>query len=131
MATDTLCWTDIPVMNLDRAIKFYSAVLGKEVKKLAESGMEYGLLPHAEQNASGCLCVRSDSGGVDNRPSANGPLIYLLVEGRLDEAVEAARTQGGRILRARQQIGEHGFRAVIIDSEDTRTALHIAAASPP
>lgn len=130
MATDTLCWTDIPVTNLDRAIKFYSAVLGKEVKKLSESGMDYGLLPHEEQNASGCLCVRSDSGGVDNRPSANGPLIYLLVEGRLDEAVEAARANGGKILRARQQVGEHGFRAVVIDSEGNRIALHTSAVSP-
>ena len=129
MATDTLCWTDIPVTNLDRAIKFYSAVLGNEVKKLAEGGTEYGLLPHGEQNASGCLCVRSDSGGVNNTPSANGPLIYLLVEGRLDEAVEAARANGGKILRARQQIGEHGFRAVIIDSEGNRIALHTSAAS--
>jgi len=127
MATDTLCWTDIPVTNLDRAIKFYSAVLGKDVKKLSEAGMEYGLLPHEEQNASGCLCVRSDSGGVDNRPSANGPLIYLLVEGRLDQAVEAARSNGGKILRARQQIGEHGFRAVVIDSEGNRIALHTSA----
>jgi uncharacterized protein len=130
MATDTLCWTDIPVTNLDRAIKFYSAVLGKEVKKLSETGVEYGLLPHEEANASGCLCVRSDSGGVDNTPSANGPLIYLLVEGRLNEAVEQARKNGGRILRARQQIGEHGFRAVIIDSEGNRIALHSSAASP-
>ncbi|PYK30749.1 MAG: VOC family protein [Verrucomicrobia bacterium] len=130
MATDTLCWADIPVMNLDRAIKFYSAVLGHEVKKLPANGSEYGLLPHEEANASACLCLRSDSGGVDNRPSANGPLIYLLVEGRLDEAVEAARANGGKILRARQQIGEHGFRAVIIDSEGNRIALHTSAASP-
>ena len=130
MATDTLCWTDIPVTNLDRAIKFYSAVLGKEVKRLSDGGPQYGLLPHEEQNASGCLCVRSDSGGVNNTPSANGPLIYLLVEGRLDEAVEAARANGGKILRARQQIGEHGFRAVIIDSEGNRIALHTSAASP-
>ncbi len=127
MSSDTLCWTDIPVTNLDRAIKFYSAVLGKEVKKLSDGGTEYGLLAHEEQNASGCLCVRSDSGGVDNRPSANGPLIYLLVEGRLDEAVEAARQNSGKILRARQQIGEHGFRAVIIDSEGNRIALHTSA----
>ncbi len=124
MSADTLCWADIPVTNLDRAIKFYSAVLGKEVKKLSEDKMDYGLLSHEEQNASACLCIRSDSGGVDNRPSANGPLIYLLVEGRLDEAVEAARANGGKILRARQQIGEHGFRAVIIDSEGNRIALH-------
>ena len=129
MSADTLCWTDIPVTNLDRAIKFYSAVLGKDVKRLSEGGMEYGLLPHEESNASGCLCIRSDSGGVDNRPSANGPLVYLLVEGRLDEAVEAARANGGKILRARQQIGEHGVRAVIIDSEGNRIALHTSAAS--
>jgi uncharacterized protein len=129
MAADTLCWTDIPVTNLDRAVKFYSAVLGKEVRKLSEGGMEYGLLPHDEQNASGCLCIRGDSGGVDNTPSANGPLIYLSVEGRLEEAVEAARANGGKVLRARQQIGEHGFRAVVIDSEGNRIALHTSAAS--
>ncbi|HWY49883.1 MAG TPA: VOC family protein [Chthoniobacterales bacterium] len=128
MAADTLCWTDIPVTNLDRAIKFYSAVLGKEVRKLSEGGIEYGLLSHEEQNASGCLCIRSDSGGVDNTPSANGPLIYLSVEGRLDEAVKAARASGGKVLRARQQIGEHGFRAVVIDSEGNRIALHSTAA---
>jgi uncharacterized protein len=127
MSADTLCWTDIPVTNLDRASKFYSAVLGKEVRRLSEGRMEYGLLPHEEQNASGCLVVRSDSGGVDNRPSANGPLIYLSVEGRLDEAVEAARKNGGKVLRARQKIGEHGFRAVIIDSEGNRIALHASA----
>jgi len=127
MSADTLCWTDIPVTNLDRAIKFYSAVLGKEVRRLSESRMEYGLLPHEEQNASGCLVVRGDSGGVDNRPSANGPLIYLSVEGRLDEAVETARKNGGKVLRARQKIGEHGFRAVIIDSEGNRIALHTSA----
>jgi len=127
MSTDTLCWTDIPVTNLDRAIKFYSAVLGKEVRRLSEGRMEYGLLPHEEQNASGCLVVRGDSGGVDNRPSANGPLIYLSVEGRLDEAVETARKNGGKVLRARQKIGEHGFRAVIIDSEGNRIALHTSA----
>ena len=128
MSADTLCWTDIPVTNLDRAIKFYSAVLGKEVRRLSEGRMEYGLLPHEEQNASGCLVVRGDSGGVDNRPSANGPLIYLSVEGRLDEAVEAARANGGKVLRARQKIGEHGFRAVVIDSEGNRIALHSTVA---
>jgi uncharacterized protein len=28
-----IVWCDIPVSELDRAVKFYSAVLGKEVKK--------------------------------------------------------------------------------------------------
>src|SRR5205823_10842258 len=98
MSADTLCWTDIPVANLDRAIKFYSAVLGQEVNKMSEAGFEYGLLPHKEQNASGCLCLGSDSLGTANKPSQNGPLIYLSVEGRLDEAVQAAKSNGGKIL---------------------------------
>ena len=124
MSVDTLCWTDIPVTNLDRAIKFYSAVLGQEVSKMSEGGFEYGLLPHEEQNASGCLCVGGDSVGRENKPSQNGPLIYLSVEGRLDDAVKAVTSNGGKVLQEKHQIGPHGFRAVILDSEGNRIALH-------
>ncbi len=124
MSENTLCWTDIPIANIDRAIKFYSAVLGREVSKMSEQGFEYGLLPHEEQNASGCLCVSGDSVGNENKPSQTGPLIYLSVEGRLDDAVKAAGANGGKVLEARQQIGPHGYRAVIVDSEGNRIALH-------
>jgi hypothetical protein len=86
MSAATLCWTDIPVTNLDRAITFYSDVLRQEVRKMSEGGLEYGLLPHEEQNASGCLCVGGDSVGDKNQPSQNGPLIYLSVEGQLGQA---------------------------------------------
>jgi len=127
MSADTLCWTDIPVTNLDRAIKFYSAILGKEVRKMSETGFEYGLLPHEEQNASGCLCVGGDSVGNKNEPSETGPLIYLSVEGRLNEAVGAARVNGGKVLQEKQQIGPHGVRAIIVDSEGNRIALHSSA----
>lgn len=124
MSADTLCWTDIPVANLDRAIRFYSAVLGREVRKMSEGGFDYALLPHEEQNASGCLCVGADSVGDKNQPSQTGPLIYLSVEGRLDEAVKAVKSNGGKVLREKQEIGPHGFRAIIVDSEGNRIALH-------
>jgi len=127
VSADTLCWTDIPVTNLDRAIKFYSAVLGREVSKMSEGGMAYGLLPHEEQNASGCLCVSSDSVGTENKPSQSGPLVYLSVDGRLDDAVGAVRANGGKILQEKHAIGPHGFRAVIVDSEGNRIALHSSA----
>jgi len=127
MSADTLCWTDIPVSNLDRAIQFYSAVLGNEVRKMSEAGFEYGLLPHEEQNASGCLCVGGDSVGNKNQPSQSGPLIYLSVEGRFNDAVKAARSNGGNVLDEKQQIGPHGFRAIIVDSEGNRVALHSSA----
>src|SRR5436309_1473870 len=81
MSADTLCWTDIPVTNLDRAIKFYSAVLGKEVSKMSEAGFEYGLLPHKEQNASGCLCVGADSVG-GKKPAVTNRTAHLSFGGR-------------------------------------------------
>jgi len=31
---------------------------------------------------------------------------------------------GGKILKPKHQIGEHGFRAVVSDSEGNRVALH-------
>jgi predicted enzyme related to lactoylglutathione lyase len=128
MSVNTLCWTDIPVGDLERAIKFYSAVLGRKVDKISEQGFEYGLLPHEEQNASGCLCVGADSVGSKNQPSRTGPLIYLSVEGRLDDAIKGVSSNGGKILQEKHQIGPHGFRTVIVDSEGNRIALHSSAA---
>ena len=117
--SNTICWTDIPVKNLDRAIQFYSAVLGQPVNKQSVPGMEFGLLPHAEDNVSGCLCQTAD-----NQPSEQGPLIYFSVEGRLDEAAQAARKGGGTVLKDKHPIGPYGFRAVIRDTEGNRVALH-------
>jgi uncharacterized protein len=71
--------------------------------------------------------VDGDSVGDKNEPSETGPLIYLSVEGQLYEAVEAARVNGGKVLQERQQIGPHGVRAIIVDSEGNRIALHSSA----
>jgi uncharacterized protein len=112
-------WVDIPVVNLDRAIKFYTAILGSPVVKQEYPGMTIGLLPHLENEVGGCLCVMEKA-----RPSENGPLIYLNAQGRLDPAIAAVEPNGGKILQAKHQIGPYGYRAVILDSEGNRVALH-------
>lgn len=120
MEGQTLCWVDIPVIDLDRAIAFYSAVLGAPViKENGDPGVVFGLLPHEDNNISGCLTL-----GGDNQPSLNGPLIYLSVDERLDEALAAVIAQGGIVQQPPQQIGLYGYRAVIIDSDGNRIALH-------
>jgi predicted enzyme related to lactoylglutathione lyase len=114
-----LVWVDIPVLDLDRAIRFYSAVLGAPVTKQEYPGMSIGLLPGAETDVSGCLhCSDKD------KPSDHGPLLYLNCQGRLDEAVAAVSAGGGKVLMPKHPIGPHGFRAVVIDSEGNRIALH-------
>ena len=116
---NTFCWVDIPVLDLDRAIAFYSAILDADVQKIAEHGFEFGLLPHTEHNVSGCLTTMSD-----RKPSANGPLVYLNVEGRLDSAIETVKKEGKKIIATKESIGSYGFRAIIEDTEGNVVALY-------
>jgi hypothetical protein len=114
-----IVWCDIPVKNLDSAVKFYSAVLGAKVEKQSYPGMDFALLPHAGDRVSGCLVVSEESA-----PSAQGVMIYLNCEGRLDDAIALVEANGGKILKPKHQIGPYGFRAVVLDSEGNRVALH-------
>jgi predicted enzyme related to lactoylglutathione lyase len=114
-----IVWCDIPVKDLDRAIKFYGAVLAAKIEKQSFGEMSMGVLPHARENVSGCLTTSDE-----NKPSANGPLIYLNCEGRLDAAIVVVEKNGGKVLKPKHQIGPYGFCAVILDSEGNRIALH-------
>lgn len=113
-------WVDIPVLDLERAIKFYSAVLGSPVTQEGGPGFSFGIFAHGNDDVAGCLYSPDD----DNAPSPRGPLVYLNAEGRLTAAVGAVVAQGGRIVQAAHQIGPYGFRAIVLDCEGNRVALH-------
>ena len=51
-------------------------------------------------------------------------MIYLNANGRLDEAIAAVLPNGGKVLKPRHAIGPYGSRAIILDSEGNRIALH-------
>ncbi|HEY1792570.1 MAG TPA: VOC family protein [Opitutaceae bacterium] len=114
-----IVWVDIPVVKLDRAIRFYSAVLGVQVERNEFPGMSIGSFPHRDGEAAGCLYLSESV-----KPSADGPLVYLNVHGRLDEAVEAVVPSGGKVLQPKESIGPFGFKAIILDTEGNRVALH-------
>ena len=93
--------------------------------------------PHAFYRGSACLyyadVTREDDPWVDERTRAiwiHGDLhvenfgTYLNADGRLADAVRAVAGNGGRIIEAVHQIGPHGYRAIVLDSEGNRVALH-------
>jgi len=111
-------WFDIPATDLDRAAAFYAAVLGIKVQKEQMPGGAFCVLEHHNGNG-GCL--------VSGEPDANpgrGILLYLNVDGRIRDAVELVTRKGGRVLQPVHGIGPHGFRAIVVDSEGNRVALH-------
>jgi uncharacterized protein len=111
-------WFDIPVVDLDRARAFYAAVLDIEVHKHTPDQFSFCVLDHEDGNG-GCLIPRPEE-----VTGTQGILLYLNVDGRLRDAVAKTEAQGGTIVKPLHSIAPHGWRAVVLDSEGNRLALH-------
>ena len=110
-------WFDIPVADLNRACEFYRQVLAIEMSKEKFDGFEFAVFEHEKGNG-GCLVPNPKD------ISDKGLMLYLNVEGRIQEAENKVTEFGGSILQATHAIGPHGFRCVILDSEGNRIVLH-------
>ena len=112
-------WFDIPVKNLDRAMKFYSTVMSVELKPMEIGPNKQASFPFAPSVASGSLKETKGS-----EPSAAGTMVYL--NGGEDLSVPLARVEaaGGTIVKNKTRIGENGFMAIFKDTEGNHVALH-------
>ena len=117
-------WFEIPVENMDRAIKFYESIF--EIKlsrnKLGSLDMAWFPMKEKAEGAAGSLVASKPH----YKPSSTeGVLIYFTTpSGDLDLDLKNVEKAGGKILRTKTQIGEYGFMALFIDSEGNRIALH-------
>ncbi len=114
-------WFEIPASDLDRAVNFYSKVLGVEIQKGEFMGETQGFFPAGQKGVGGAI-VQSDR----LVPSSNGPLFYLSVgkAQNLDLILERAVSNGGKTLMAKTAVEDSGFIGVIQDSEGNRVGLH-------
>lgn len=111
-------WVDVPVADLDRAARFYSAVLANQVAKEEFNGYQFCVLDHHDGNG-GCLVPHADQIGTKT-----GILVYFNAEGRIRDAVAQVERHGGMVIEQVHSMGPHGFRALALDSEGNRIALH-------
>ena len=111
-------WFDIPVADLQRANDFYAAVLACGVEVFDAGGMQASFIEH-DQGNGGCLVPNPEQISSDK-----GLLVYLNVNGRIREASSLVKQHGGQIIEDVHAIGPHGFRALVLDSEGNRIALH-------
>ena len=111
-------WMEISVADLDRACRFYGAVLGCEVQHEQFEDCHYGVLPHSETGNGGCLVIQPE------QISDKGVLVYLNTDGRIRDAVAQVAEQSGTVLEGVRPIDPFGFMATILDSEGNRIALH-------
>ncbi len=116
-------WFEIYVDDIERAKKFYSTVLEKELFDLPmPEGMQSKMVafPWAEsgKNATGALVQMAEM-----KAGGNSTVVYFQCE---DCQVEQDRVEaaGGKILQPKFAIGEHGFCAWCIDTEGNYFGLH-------
>ena len=113
-------WFDIPVADLDRALAFYQGVLNVKVGTADAGGERFGVLEHDQGN--GGLLITAP----ERISSTGGILVYMNVDGRIRDAMRNVASLGGKVVEPTHAIGPHGFRAVVLDSEGNRVALHSA-----
>lgn len=115
-------WVEIPVTDLDRAEKFYSAFFGFECARQPESnGFTMSFFPMGEgYGASGALVI-----GEGYVPSKEGSAVYFTApEGGISAALQKAKDLGITIIMDYTDIGEFGYMAIIEDSEGNNVCLH-------
>ena len=112
-------WFEIPASRLDRAQKFYEAILGVQLKRENMGGGEMAIFPYGgEPNSSGALIQHEQI-----EPSVFGSTVYLNVD---DLRVVLARVheQGGDTIVPRTELPDGiGYFAQFIDSEGNRVGL--------
>jgi predicted enzyme related to lactoylglutathione lyase len=114
---------EIPVTDMDRAVRFYEAVFAVKLERRAVDGYDMAFIPRADgrPGASGALAK-----GDVYKPTRDGAILYFDVPD-IDAVITRAETAGGSVLYPKKDIGEAGFVAEIADSEGNRIALSQAA----
>jgi hypothetical protein len=114
-------WFEIPAADFDRAVNFYSSLLGVEIPKSEFMGEPQAFFPGSDMQVGGAI-VKS------NRltPSTTGTLIYLNLETieKLEQALEQVEANGGKVLVSKTDIGDPGFIGIILDTEGNQVGLH-------
>ena len=121
-----IVWADIPVLDLDRASKFYSHVLGMPVNQMpgAEGVAIPGSPPAEGQPAPAAMTVAFDL-YVGGKPSTDGVTVYLSAMGDLPGIMARIREAGGEVLQEPQDMGPMiGTLAYFKDTEGNRIGVH-------
>ena len=122
MSGNAVGWFEIYVQDMDRARRFYEAVLGKALQKLDSPAGEIDMWSFpGDQSSYGIGGALAKMPGVAS--GGNSTVVYFSCE---DCAVEEGRVaaNGGRVMRPKFPIGQYGFIALAFDTEGNLFGLH-------
>lgn len=115
-----VAWFEIPAQDLERAIRFYEAILGVQLRRVQMGGDDMAVFPYTSPGVGGSVIK-----GERYTPGTGGGLIYLNANPSLDSVLEKVEASGGIVTLPRTALPPGmGFYAHIRDSEGNSVALH-------
>ncbi len=119
MKTNPVVYFEIPVLDMERAMRFYSIVFETDFTCEKIDGNEMALFPLGKEGSgiSGALAK-----GEIYKPTKDGVVIYFKTE-NIDETIKLAISNGGQILYPKIDNGI-GLVAEFEDTEGNRVALY-------
>lgn len=118
MKRNVITWFEIPVAQLDRAVKFYNYVLNTEIQCTTIGTDKMGIIPH--EDVGGALV--EEPGYIAPK---NGTTIFLNGAEGVDSILSRVKKAGGKIQRPRTQITkEIGWWAEFLDLDQNRIAIY-------
>jgi len=123
-ANNVVGWFEIPVNDMDRAVKFYETVLSVKLQRNQLDGLDMAWFPWEDEGlgCSGSLVHNPDF----YKPSADGTLVYFTPRSG-DLAIELGKVEsaGGKVLMQKKLITEEiGYMGLFMDTEGNRIAIH-------
>lgn len=112
-----LDWYDIPVLDMDRACKFYSEIFQINIQR-QEAG-EYKMGIFQTEEATGALVF-----GPELTPSQTGFLPYFSGGEDLNNILMRVEVAGGKIETSKTSLEGHGYYAIFYDTEGNKLGLH-------
>jgi uncharacterized protein len=125
MNTSSVNWFEIPVNDIARAERFYSAVLAATFSPNCATSQQIQAMSVFACNdnpdsVTGCLIQ-----GEGYAPATAGSMVYLNAAPSIDAALARVRDAGGEVALPKTALPPGlGFFAHIIDSEGNRVGLH-------
>jgi uncharacterized protein len=118
-------WIEIPVADMERAVRFYGRVLGVEFQRMELGGTRYALFPAKDRFNCGALAM-----GDDYRPGPSGPVVYLDGGSDLDIILGKVSPAGGSVLVTKTFLSEEAdYIGTFRDSEGNHIGLQHAMAA--
>lgn len=113
-------WFEIPATDFSRAVSFYKAILGLEIKETEMFGTKMGFFPTDGTNVSGAIVQ-----GEGYKPSSEGVIAYLNGGNDLQNVLDKVEDSNGKVIVPKTQISpEMGYFGMFIDTEGNKMAVH-------